>query len=187
MDAETLKKAVSEIVIPFFPSLHVFRDVPRAFRPWTCGLSPSALYNCSLACRKKAKLKTPETKWMSIKRWVTVTPEAQVTLPAGVYLSIKRKEEFVPTPSPHFDKKEYVLMMFPYGNVWSQQKPDVPITEEWLWQDAGGMTVLEALMRRDAAQPLPGYFASCHKYMVENPDQIGIHLKRKKKDDDANE
>ena len=49
--------------------------------------------------------------------------------------------------------------------------------------DAGKMTVLEALMRKDAAQPLPGYFASCHKYMIENPDQIGIHLKRKKKDD----
>ena len=177
-----VQHAVSTIRIPFFPSLHVFREVPKSFRPWESGLSPSALYNCSLACRKRAKLKTPETKWMSIKRWVTMTPEAQITLPPGVYLSIKRKEEFVPSPSPHFDKKEYVLMMFPYGNVWSQQKPDVPITEEWLWQETGGMTILEALMRRDAAQPLPGYFASCHRYMIENPDQIGIHLKRKKKD-----
>lgn len=177
-----IQQAVSAIKIPFFSSLHIFRDAPKIFLPWECGLSPSALYNCSLACRKKVRLKTPETKWMSIKRWVTVTPEAQITLPAGVYLSIKRKEEFVPTPAPHFDKKEYVLMMFPYGNVWSQKKPDIPISEEWLWEDAGGMTVLEALMRKDAAQPLPSYFASCHKYMVENPDQIGIHLKRKKKD-----
>lgn len=185
MNSEELARvqhAVSAIQIPFFPSLHMFREVPKSFRPWECGLSPSALYNCSLACRKRVKLKTPETKWMSIKRWVTVTPEAQITLPAGVYLSIKRKEEFVPSPSPHFDKKEYVLMMFPYGNVWSQQKPDVPITEQWLWEIAGDSTVLEALMRRDAAQPLPGYFSACHRYMIENPDQIGIHLKRKKKD-----
>lgn len=195
MNAEELARvqhAVNAIQIPFFPTLHTFREVPKSFYPWKCGLSPSALYNCSLACRKKARLKTLETKWMSIKRWVSVTPEGQVTLPDGVYLSIKRKEEFVPTPSPesgrpHFDKKEYVLLMFPYGNVWSQQKPDIPIREEWLWEDAGGMTVLEALMRRDAAQPLPDYFASCHKYMIDNPDQIGIHLKRKKKENGVNE
>lgn len=118
---------------------------------------------------------------MSIKRWVTITPEQEITLPDGVYLSIKRKENFVPSPTPHFDKVEYVLLMFPYGNVWSQRKPEVPIDEPWLWQDAGGMTVLEALMRRDAAHPLSGYFASCRKYALDFPDQIGIHLKRKKK------
>ncbi len=177
-----IQQAVAAINIPFFPSLHAFREVPQSFYPWECGLSPSALYNCSLACRKKVRLKTPETKWMSIKRWVSVTPEALITLPPGVFLSIKRKEEFVPVPAPHFDKKEYILLMFPYGNVWSQKKQDIPIDEPWLWEDAGGMTVLEALMRRDAAQPLPGYFASCHKYMIDNPDQIGIHLKRKKRD-----
>ena len=177
-----IQRNVSSIKIPFYSSLHEFRDVPKSFLPWESNLSPSALYNCSLACRKKARLKTPETKWMSIKRWVTITPEYQITLPPGTYLSIKRKEEFVASPVPHFDKKEYILMMFPYGNVWSQKKPDVPIDEQWLWEMSNGMTILEALMRKDAAQPLPGYFASCHKYMLENPDQIGIHLKRKKKE-----
>jgi hypothetical protein len=181
-EIQILQRAVSAIRIPFYSSLHEFRGVPRSFLPWECDLSPSALYNCSLACRKKAKLKTPETKWMSIKRWVTITPEHQITLPPGTYLSIKRKEEFIPSPAPHFDKKEYILMMFPYGNVWSQRKPDVPIDEKWLWEKTENMTILEALMRRDAAQPLPDYFASCHRYMLENPDQIGIHLKRKKKE-----
>jgi len=181
-----LQQTISAIRTPFIPSLHVFKDVPKDFLPWESGLSPSALYNCSLACRKRMRLKTPETKWMSIKRWVSVTP-GKIVLPAGVFLSIKRKEEFVPTPDPHFDKKEFVLMMFPFGNVWSQQAPDVPITEEWLWSSPGPgsgskITILESLMRRDAARPVDGYFASCHKYMIENPDQIGIHLKRKKKD-----
>ena len=178
-----IQQAVSEIRIPTFKALHSFKGVPSSFKPWESGLSPSALYNCSLACRKRARMKTPETKWMSIKRWVTVSPESQIVLPPGVYLSIKRKEEFVPAPTPHFDKKEYVLVMLPYGNVWSQKSPDVPIDEPWLWSAAGGgQTVLEALMRKDAAKPLSGYFDSCHKYMLENPDQIGIHLKRKKKD-----
>jgi hypothetical protein len=127
------------------------------------------------------KLKTPEVKWMSIKRWVTKTPVG-IDLPAGVYLSIKRKEEFVAAPNPHFDKKEFILMMFPYGNVWSQSAPDVPIDEQWLWSEAGTQLIFEALLHRDAARPVIGYFQSCHEYMVGNPDQIGIHLKRKKKD-----
>ncbi len=176
-----VQQAVSAIKVPWIAALHRFRDVPEVFRPWECGLSPSALYNCSLACRKQARLKTPETKWMSIKRWVTMSPDLQITLPQGVYLSIKRKEQFVPSPTPHFDKIEYVLIMLPYGNVWSHRDQNNPISEEWLWQDGGKMTILEALMRRDAAHPLPGYFSSCYKYMRENPDQIGIHLKRKKK------
>jgi len=181
-DLVKIQQMVSGIRTPFIKSLHLFKDVPKEFHPWESGLSPSALYNCSLACRKKMKLKTPETKWMSIKRWVSITPGG-IKLPDGVFLSIKRKEEFIPSPNPHFDKKEYVLMMFPYGNVWSQKAPDVPIDEPWLWEDSGGgVMVLEALMRRDAAKPVDGYFASCHQYMIENPDQIGIHLKRKKKD-----
>jgi hypothetical protein len=40
--------------------------------------------------------------------------------------------------------------------------------------------VLESLIRKDAAQPFPDYFSLCYKYMIENPDQIGIHLKRKR-------
>lgn len=177
-----VQQRVSDIRVPWIRSLHSFSGVPSDFRPWESGLSPSALYNCSLACRKQAKIKTPEVKWMSIKRWVTTTPEG-VRLPQGVYFSIKRRETFVATPTPRFDQKVFVLMMFPYGNVWSQRGPDEPITEEWLWSDAdGGTTVLEALMRRDAAFPLTGYFKSCHQFMVENPDQVGIHLKRKKRE-----
>ena len=177
-----VQQRVNQIRVPRIERLHAFDGVPKDFKPWESGLSPSALYNCSLSCRKKMKIKTPEVKWMSIKRWVTTTPGG-VALPPGVYLSIKRRENFVAFPTPHFDKKQFVLMMFPYGNVWSQRAPDEPITEEWLWSEDSDMTILEALMRRDAAFPVQGYFKSCLQYMKSNPDQIGIHLKRKKRDE----
>lgn len=183
MDVETLARVqqrVSAVRAPRIPSLHEFEGVPEDFRPWESGLSPSALYNCSLGCRKAMRLKTPEVKWMSVKRWVTVTPSG-IVLPPGVFLSIKRKEDFVALPTPHFTKTEFTLMMFPYGNVWSQQSPNVPITEEWLWSENGDMTIFEALVHRDAAKPVRGYFESCHRFMASNPDQIGIHLKRKRK------
>lgn len=185
MDEKSLanvQQRVSQISIPWLESLHGSPDVAdKEFRPWTSGLSPSALYNCSLGCRKRMKLKTPEVKWMSIKRWVSKTPNG-IELPPGVFLSIKRKEQFVVQPTPHFSKIEYILLMFPYGNVWSQQSPDVPITEDWLWSETNGMLIFEALMRRDAAHPVQKYFATCYEFMQKNPDQIGIHLKRKRKD-----
>jgi hypothetical protein len=160
-------------------SLHSVGGLPSDFRPWTCGLSPSALYACSLKCRKLAGMKTPETKWMSIKRWVTTTQEG-MELPPGVFLSVKRKEQYSAVPQPHFMKTEYILLMFPHGNMWSQVSPGVPFTEEWLWSAEDGLTMFEKLQMRDAAHPLPGYFERVHKYMMENPDQIGIHLKRKR-------
>lgn len=187
MDAEALariQRSVAAVRTPHISSLHEFEGVPSGFKPWESGLSPSALYNCSLGCRKKMGIKTPEVKWMSIKRWVTKSPEG-VDLPPGVYLSIKRREDFEALPKPRLVKLEFTLMMFQYGNVWSQRAPDVPITEEWLWSDVGGMTALEALMRRDAALPVRGYFASCHRFAAENPDQIGIHLKRQRRVPDA--
>ena len=128
------------------------------------------------------KIKTPEVKWMSIKRWVTTTPDG-VDLPAGVYFSLKRRENFVASPTPHFEKKQFILLMFPYGNVWSQVVPDEPITEKWLWSEDEGALVFEHLMMRDAAFPVREYFRSCRQYMASNPDQIGIHLKRKRKED----
>jgi hypothetical protein len=182
MDPDALMKIqqkVSKIVVPYIKSLHLFNKAPD-FRPWECDLSPSALYNCSLACRKQMKIKTPEVKWMSIKRWVTTTPTG-IVLPPGVYYSIKRKEEFSPVPLAHFIKKEYVVMMFPYGNVWSQKEPNMPITEEWLMSELNEKFILESLIMRDAAHPLIGYFESCQRFMIDNPDQIGIHLKRKRR------
>lgn len=125
------------------------------------------------------KIKTPEVKWTSIKRWVTKT-NAGIDLPPGCYISIKRKESFVAFPTPHLEKKDYILVMFPYGNVWSQQAPDVPITEEWLWSTIDGVTIFEMLLSRDALSPIKGYFKACYDFMLKNPDQIGIHLKRKK-------
>lgn len=116
---------------------------------------------------------------MSIKRWVTVTPSG-ISLPLGVYYSIKRREDFFPLPKPRFEKKEFVLLMFPYGNVWSQVSPGTPITDEWMFSEIDGMLILEALMRKDAAHPVNGYFKSCYRYMREHPEQIGIHLKRRK-------
>lgn len=183
MDAESFSKIqriVSNTQVPWIKALHEFNGVSKSFKPWSCGLSPSALYNCSLGCRKKMNMKTPEVKWMSMKRWVSTTPNG-IILPEGVYLSIKRREEFMAFPEPHFSKVDFTVMMFPYGNVWSQVEPGIPITEEWLWSDVGGMLAFEALLKKDAAKPLHGYFSACEKFMSENPDQIGIHLKRKKK------
>ena len=122
---------------------------------------------------------------MNIKRWVTVTPGG-VHLPQGVFLSIKRHEEYVNNPQPHFQKTRFTLLMFPYGNVWSQIAPPAkgeffPITEEWMWSEDGGLLMLERLIRKDAAFPIKGYFHRVYRYMIDHPDQIGIHLKRKKK------
>lgn len=183
LDEETKQKIqqdVSDINIPKFTKLHTFKDVPDDFVPWGCDLSPSALYSCSLKCRKNSNIKTPEVKWVSIRRWVTITP-CGINLPDGVYLSIKRKENYVAFPKPSFQKTEYILLMFPYGNVWSQIEPEVPITEEWLWSKDQGVTMLERLMKRDAAYPLKDYFKNVHDYLINNPDQVGIHLKRKRK------
>jgi hypothetical protein len=179
-DIEKLQQRISDIKPIWFKSLHVFKGVPVKFRPWESGLSPSALYNCSLPFRKKMGLKTPEVKWMSIKRWVTTTPSG-IELPEGVYYSVKRFEEYQSDPEPHFEKTQYILLMFPYGNVWSQISPGVPITEEWMWSMYQGKTMLERLIRKDAAFPIQGYFKAARDYMIKNPDQIGIHLKRQKK------
>ena len=123
---------------------------------------------------------------MSIRRWYD-TILHDIKLPPGVYVSIKRLEKFVAVPAPKFDKKEFLLVMLPYGNVWSQISPDVPITEDWLLTETDGMLVIEALMRKDAAVPVRGYFETCYKYMINNPDQIGIHMKRRKKTDFNNQ
>jgi len=176
-----IQQKISALGVFCLKALHTFLDVPPEFKPWECGLSPSALYNCSLSCRKQMGIKTPEVKWMSIKRWVTATPGG-VHLPPGVYLSIKRKEKFMAMPKPHFEKKEFILLMFPYGNVWSQKELDVPIDEEWMFSENCGMTVLEMLMRKDAAHPVHDYFKSCHDYMRDNQDQLWIHMKRRRKE-----
>jgi hypothetical protein len=173
-----LQQKVDSIPSFWVKSLHSVKETPVDFRPWLCGLSPSALYSCSLGCRKKMGIKAPEVKWMSIKRWVSITPGG-ITLPTGIFLSIKRFEKYCSEPKPHFDKVEFILLMFPYGNIWSQISPGVPITEEWMWSEIDGVTMLEALVRKDASRPIIGYFKSCHNYMLQNPDQIGIHLKRK--------
>ncbi len=164
-------------------SMHRSPSLPEDFRPWTCGLSPSALYACSLKCRKQSGIKTPETKWMSIKRWVTSSGEG-VELPPGTFFSVKRHEVFAAMPDPKFVKTEYILLMFPHGNMWSQVSPGVPITERWLWTEDEGLLMFERLLMRDAALPLPGYFERVYQYMLDNPEQIGIHLKRKRKGDE---
>ncbi len=177
--APSLQQRVSDIRVPRFDELHKFAGVPDGFLPWTCGLSPSALYTCSLRCRKQSGTKTPETKWMSIKRWMQSTPSG-ISLPDGVFYSIKRHEVFEPFPKPRFVKTPFVLLMFPYGNVWSSRAPNVPIDEDWLLSDHDGSLILERLMRKDAAYPLGGYFASVLRYMQDFPGQIGIHLKRRR-------
>lgn len=177
---ESIQTQIDNLKIVYIKKLHDFKNVSNDFKPWECNLSPSALYNCSLTCRKQMGIKTPEVKWMSIKRWVTITPSG-INLPPGVYYSIKRKEDYEAHPEPHFKKIEYVVMMFPYGNVWSQRSPNQPITEEWLFSTVNGKLILEHLMEKDASRPLIDYFKLCYDFMIKNPDQIGIHMKRKKK------
>lgn len=181
LDSNLIQTAVDSISVPTFKKLHVFPGISEDFRPWECGLSPSAIYNCSLVCRKQMGYKAPEFKWMSIKRWVTTTPGG-IRLPPGVFFSIKRKEDFIAKPFPHFDKKEFVLMMFPYGNVWSR-RGDVPIDEDWLFSFVDGKLILEHLMMRDAAKPVVNHFKTCLEYMNENPSQLWIHMKRRRKSD----
>lgn len=179
-----LQQRVAQIQHRWFKSLHSVKGLPQGFRPWTSGLSPSALYGCSLKCRKAMGIKTPEVKWMNIKRWVTTTP-AGIQLPPGVHFSIKRHEKYVGHPEPHFQKTQFILLIFPYGNVWSQTAPPekdefFPITENWMWTDQNGTLMLEHLLRRDAAFPVKSYFKMVYRYMTVHPDQIGIHLKRKR-------
>lgn len=179
-ELEKIQQRLTSIgVIPLEESLKP-TNVPEDFIPWNVDLSPSALYNCSTVCRKIMGIKTPEAKLVSVKRWVNVTPMG-MKLPPGCFLSIKRKEFFVARPTPALHKVDFTLVMFPYGNIWSQKEPDVPITEEWLWSDMNGESVFEMLMKKDAQNPIKNYFAECLKFMKENPDQIGIHLKRKTK------
>jgi hypothetical protein len=178
-ELKMIQQMISSVSVQRIESIHAFPGVPADFVPWESGLSPSALYNCSVSCRKASGIKTPEVKWMSIKRWVTTSPGG-ITLPPGCYVSVKRKERFVAFPEPRLEKTDFILVMLPYGNVWSQVEPDEPITEEWLWSLHGGTTVFEMLMDKDAAKPVRGYFAACMRFMGENPDQIGIHLKRKR-------
>lgn len=106
------------------------------------------------------------------------TPEG-IELPLGVYFSQKRKEDFIGKPTPRFEKTEYVVMMFPYGNVWCMHD-NIPIDEKWLFSEINGVLVIEHLMIKDAHNPLPNFYRNCYKFMIENPDQIGIHLKRRR-------
>jgi hypothetical protein len=178
-----IQQKLSSLKVPYDSELHNFKNVPSNFKPWTCDLSPSALYNCSLSCRKKLKIKTPEVKWMSIKRWVTVTP-SNFCLPEGVFYSVKRREEFITEPKPHFAKREYAILMMPYGNVFPSLEDGNPITDEWLFSERLGKLNIEYLIEHDVKNPLREYFQLCHDYMASNPDQIGIHLKRQKNAND---
>ncbi len=191
MDAdekEMLQRRISGIVIPFIRSLHSVPGVPDGFRPWESGLSPSAMYQCSLTCRKRAKQKTPEVKWISLKRWVTSTSSG-IEFPPGTFLSLKRREDYVPFPKPHYVKLDYVLIMLPYGNVWSQKGQDQPISEEWLTESHDGVLVLESLLKRDAAHPVPDYMKTTYKLFQDEdakrkagrPNILWIHTKRKDK------
>ena len=188
MNIEEIQAKVSKIKIPYVKELHHFSEVPKKFIPWECGLSPSELYSRSLPIRKSNGIKALEVKYVSIKRWMSITPNG-IVLPDGVFFSVKRKEHFVASPSPHFEKTEYILVMFKYGNVWSQSAPGVPITEEWLFSETeDGKLILEALMLKDASNPLKGFWKSVYnQYLVEKAKEdagkstlLWIHMKRKK-------
>jgi len=175
-----LQEMLTNINVTFNPTRHIFEGVDASWKPWLANLSPSALYNCSLVCRKALKMKTPETKWVSLKRWIQTTPSGY-KLPEGVFLSIKRKEVFVSTPTPHFEKIDHLILMFPYGNVWPLTDTGKPITEDYLLGQISGRPRLLDMMDHDAENPLTEYFKLCKEFMDQNPDQIGIHLKRKRK------
>lgn len=177
--SKALKEKISKITIPLRPEIYE-PPVPLDFVPWEVDLSPSALYTCSVGCRKSAGMKTPELKWISVKRWVNISPTGSVPLPPGCYLSIKRRETFEAFPAPKFKKEDYMLVMLPYGNIVFTDLEGKPFEESYLWIESNGITNFESLLENDINNPLPGYFQSCYDYMQKNPDQIGIHLKRKK-------
>ncbi len=169
--------------------VHRTNGVPKDFIPWESGLSPSVLYGCSLPLRKKAGIKAPEVKWISIKRWVTDTPSG-IKLPEGVYYSVKRQEKFFASPSPRFEKIEYVIIMAPNGNVILKNRLEEPLTEKDLWDvSSSGETYMEEILRKDKEKPIIGYIESCFKmYQIELEKQnsgkesvLWIHTKRKKK------
>jgi len=172
----SLQAKMNQIQVPDRKSGHN-QNVPEDFWPWKANISPSALYSCSLPLRKKTGRKTPETKWKNMKRWTEQLSTGEF-LPEGVYISEKRQELFIPTPEPKFERISHILVLLPFGNVVT-----VPgQTEAWLLEDSGnGKCNLQELVEQDAESPIPGYFAACLKYRDDNPDQIGIHLKRMKK------
>jgi hypothetical protein len=178
---EKIQQQVDSVNDQYILNINV-AGVPKDFKAWTSGMSPSAMYSCSLHCRKKLKLKTPEVKWMSVKRWSQYSPSG-IKLPDGVYLSVKRLETYAAYPAPELSKTEYIILMFRYGNVWSQYSSILPITEEWMWsKNQTGMSNFESLMKKDYSVPINNYTAVCYRYYVDNPDQMGIHLKRKRND-----
>jgi hypothetical protein len=173
------RERVGALTIPLRPDVYE-NGVPLNFIPWEVDLSPSALYTCSVTCRKLLGHKTPELKWISVKRWVTLTP-AGVTLPPGCYLSIKRRESFEAIPRPKFVKQDYILLLMPYGTVFFGDGEGRPLSEPDIWLQTGsGRTYFEEMLEKDINNPLPGYFKTCHTYFANNPEQVGIHLKRKK-------
>jgi len=156
---------------------HSFAGVPKDFWPWKANISPSALYSCSLPLRKRSGKKTPETKWKNMKRWTEQLASGEF-LPEGVYVSEKRQELFIPTPDPRFERVLHVLVLLPYGNV----ETIANLPESYLMEVAeNGQTHVQNMVDHDAKNPIQGYFAACLKYKEENPDQVGIHLKRMKK------
>lgn len=152
--------------------------VPLGWTPWASGLSPSALYGCTIPCRKALKHKIHEAKWVSIKRWMNFTAEG-IELPTGCYFSMRRKEGFEALPHPRLVKTDYVVLMFPFGNVFSLNNGE-PITEEWLWSENNGKLNYEILHEKDSEEPLPGYIMSSYRYAIHHPELLGIHLKKRK-------
>jgi len=152
--------------------------VPYGWAPWSSGLSPSALYGCTIPCRKAAKQKILESKWVSIKRWMDMTSYG-LELPSGCYFSMRRKEGFEAFPEPKLVKTDYVILMFPYGNVFAINGSE-PITEDWVWQEVEGKLNFERLYEQDSNNPLPGYIMTAYKYAMHHPELLGIHLKKRK-------
>lgn len=152
--------------------------VPYGWTPWTSGLSPSALYGCTIPCRKAQKQKILEAKWVSIKRWMNITASG-IELPPGCYFSMRRKEGFEALPVPRLIKIDYVVFMFTYGNVVTLNDGE-PITEDWAWTETDGKMNYERLHEKDGMSPLPGYIISSYKYAMHHPELLGIHLKKRK-------
>ena len=140
--------------------------VPYGWTPWTSGLSPSALYGCTIP------------KWVSIKRWMNITASG-IELPPGCYFSMRRKEGFEALPVPRLIKIDYVVFMFTYGNVVTLNDGE-PITEDWAWTVTDGKMNYERLHEKDGMNPLPGYITSSYKYAMHHPELLGIHLKKRK-------
>jgi hypothetical protein len=190
---KSLQSKLNSLDVSISKDFYDAEGIKSDFIPWTSGLSPSALYNCSLKCRKSLGMKTPEVKWISIKRWTSELPETQLTLPNGIFYSIKRLEEYEPNNGkPYLKKTEYFILLLPHGNICFMNVDSLPLNEVDFFKMINNKYYIESVIKNDIENPMKGYLKRCKEMFDEedlkrknNEDNLlWIHMKRKIRNND---